>query len=146
MKRWFGLALGAALIPALMAGGPQDRAYAQNSAAKLQAQRAAGQWLALVDAGEYGESYDRAAQSFKSAVTRAQWIQAVTAARGTLGKLVSRRLTRAAETKNPPSGPPGDYMVLQYQSSFANTKSALETVVPVFEKDGKWRVSTYTVK
>jgi hypothetical protein len=38
------------------------------------AQKAAEAWLALVDAGKYGESWEEAATYFKGAVTKDQWV------------------------------------------------------------------------
>jgi hypothetical protein len=37
-------------------------------------------------------------------------------------------------------------VVLQYQTSFANKKDAVETVTPMRDKDGQWRVSGYYIK
>ena len=118
-------------------------AYGQDTA---EAQKAAGQWLALVDSGKYGESWDGASQSFKDAVSRAVWIRKVTAARKPLGKLNSRKLAKSDLVKDPPNSPPGQYVGIQYQSSFQNLNSAVETVVPMLDKDGKWRVSDYIIK
>lgn len=145
MKRWLGLVGGAAVIIALTTGAGTHRAYAQNNG-KAQAQKAAEAWLALVDAGQYGASYDQAAQSFKAVVSRDEWIKDVTGARGPLGKMSTRRLAKSDVMRDPPNAPPGEYVAIQYQSSFANLNAALETVVPVLEKDGKWRVSGYYVK
>ena len=35
---------------------------------------------------------------------------------------------------------------LQFESSFENKKQAIETVTPMREKDGKWKVSGYFIK
>jgi Protein of unknown function (DUF4019) len=113
---------------------------------KVQAQKAAEEWLSLVDAGKYGESWDSASQAFKAAVSRSDWIKQVTAARRPLGKLVSRKRTKADLIKNPPNSTPGDYVGIQYRSSFQNLSSAVETVVPMLDPDGKWRVSGYVVR
>lgn len=147
MTRWIGLALGSALLAGTLGGGAVP-AHAQTlgDPATFEAQQVANNWLALVDQGRYDESYDEASQSFKVAVGRGEWIQKVTAARRTAGKLLSRKMTRATEIRNPPHAAPGDYVFIVYRSSFANLKSALETVVPVREKDGKWRVSNYTIR
>ena len=110
------------------------------------AQKASEHWLALVDAGKYGESWDAAARAFKDALSRQAWINQVEAARKPLGKLVSRKLAKSNYMKNPPGAPPGEYVAIEYQSSFENLKSATETVVPTLDKDGKWRVSGYFVK
>jgi hypothetical protein len=44
-------------------------------------------------------------------------------------------------------GPPdGEYVVIQFETSFENKKSAIETVTPMLDQDGKWRVSGYFIK
>ncbi len=145
MTRWIGLAIGSALIVGMLSGGAAP-VYAQGDQSTFEAQQAADNWLALVDQGRYDESYDQASQSFKVAVGRAEWAAKASAARAQAGKLISRRMSRATETRNPPHAPPGDYILIVYQSSFANLRSAIETVVPVRERDGKWRVSNYTIR
>ena len=63
-----------------------------------------------------------------------------------LGKVKSRKLMSKKYTKNLPGAPDGDYMVIQYRSSFENKKSAMETITPMLDKDGKWKVSGYYIK
>jgi hypothetical protein len=124
---------------------PSVRARAQQTPEDL-AQRSAESWLALVDDGKYGESWDQAATIFKGAVTKADWQSKVGAVRGPLGKLVSRKLKSAQYTKTLPGAPDGEYVVLHYDSSFEHKQSAVETVVPMLDKDGQWRVSGYFIK
>lgn len=134
------------LAAALALGAsPTSPVQAQDKAVAL-AQAAAEQWLALVDAGKYGESWDQAAQAFKDAVTRKDWERNVKDARGPLGKVLSRKLRKSDYLKNPPNAPPGEYVGMLYDTSFANRKSTTETVVPMLDKDGKWRVSGYYVQ
>jgi Protein of unknown function (DUF4019) len=140
----FRLALSGALLLYFAAVLPKQ-ARAQDKP-EAQAQKAAEQWLGLVDAGKYGESWDASAQAFKSAVSRQNWIKQVSAARRPLGRLISRKLTKSNLVKDPPNSPPGDYVGIQYRSSFQNLKSAIETVVPMRDPDGKWRVSGYFVR
>lgn len=45
-----------------------------------------------------------------------------------------------------PGAPDGEYAVIQFETSFANKKSAIETVTPMKDPDGKWRVSGYFIK
>jgi hypothetical protein len=40
----------------------------------------------------------------------------------------------------------GEYVVIQFETSFENKKSAVETVTPMKDKDGRWRVSGYFIK
>lgn len=110
------------------------------------AQKGAESWLALVDKADYAGSWNQAAAMFKAAVTKDDWTQKVGAVRGPLGKVVSRKLQSAQYTTSLPGAPDGEYVVMQYQTSFENKKSAVETIVPMLDKDGQWRVSGYFIK
>jgi hypothetical protein len=110
------------------------------------AQQSADAWLALVDSGKYAESWQEASQLFKAAVTKEQWQTAVGSARNPLGKVLSRKVKSTTSTKTLPGAPDGEYVVIQYDSSFEHKQSAIETVTPMLDKDGKWRVSGYFIK
>jgi len=110
------------------------------------AQQSADTWLALVDSGKYADSWQEASQLFKAAVTREQWQNALRGTRDPLGKMLSRKLKSATYTKSVPGAPDGEYVVIQYDSSFEHKQAAIETVTPMLDKDGKWRVSGYYIK
>ena len=110
------------------------------------AQKAAESWLALVDAGKYSESWEEAAQLFKERVTKQHWEAALKSVRSPLVKLESRRLKSAQFTRELSGAPDGEYVVTRYETVFEKKKSALETVTPVRDKDGQWRVSGYLIK
>jgi hypothetical protein len=110
------------------------------------AQKSAEAWLGLADSGKYAESWDEAATAFKGAVTKEQWIDAMKKVRAPLGAMQSRKLRSATYTKNLPGAPAGEYVVIQYDTSFENKSSAVETITPMLDKDGKWRVSGYYIK
>ena len=118
---------------------------AQQKAEQL-AQQSSDAWLALVDSGKYADSWQEASQLFKAAVTREQWQSALRGSRDPLGKVLSRKLKSATYTKTLPGAPDGEYVVIQYESSFEHKQSAVETVTPMLDKDGKWRVSGYYIK
>jgi hypothetical protein len=40
--------------------------------------------------------------------------------------------------------PDGNHVVIKYNMSFQEKKSAAETVTPMLDKDGKWRVAGYS--
>jgi len=107
---------------------------------------AAQKWLALVDKGEYGKSWETAAAYFKGAVTEKQWEQAVTGIRSPLGKVITRKLKSKQYTTSLPGAPDGEYVVIQFETSFEKKKSSVETITPMKEKDGGWRVSGYYIK
>jgi hypothetical protein len=107
---------------------------------------AANAWLALVDAGKYGDSWTSAAALFKNAVTKEQWTAQARAAREPLGALVSRKVSTRTAATSLPGAPDGKYVVIQYESVFANKNRAVETVTPMLEPDGTWHVSGYYIK
>ncbi len=110
------------------------------------AELASEAWLKFVDSGDYSKSWIEASSYFKAAVTEKEWEQKVTAARKPLGALISRKLRSAQYTTKLPGAPDGEYVVIRYDTSFANKKSAIETVTPMLDKDGHWRVSGYYIR
>jgi hypothetical protein len=138
----FGSILPVCLGFLLMAGVVGAQAQEKEKAAIT----AAEQWLALVDAGKYAESWTEAAGYFKNAVTQEKWAQSLKAVREPLGKLISRKVKSTTYATSLPGAPDGEYVVIQFETSFGNKKSAIETVTPMLEKDGKWRVSGYFIK
>lgn len=107
---------------------------------------AAEKWLRIVDKGKYIESWKESSEYFKQAVQQDQWEQAVQAVREPLGKLISRKVQSATYTTSLPGAPDGQYIVIQFNTSFKNKKSGIETVTPMIDKDGIWRVSGYYIK
>ena len=111
-----------------------------------EAQKAAEQWLSLVDSGKYAESWKTAAMYFQNAIKVEQWEQSLSAVRKPLGDVVSRKVKSAKFTKSVPGAPDGEYVILQFTTSFTNKKDAIETVTPMLDKSGAWKVSGYFIK
>lgn len=106
-------------------------------------------WLKTIDAGNYAQSWQEASKTFQTVVTEEQWKQALNAVRVPLGACEGRQLVSAVQQTEIPTGTgkmlKGDYVIAQFETSFANLKYALETVT--FEKvDGVWSASGYFVK
>lgn len=121
-------------------------ASAQESSAATQAATTAAQtWLATVDDAKYEESWNQGAAAFRAAVTGQQWNEALRTVRAPLGAVKSRKLLAAQYTRKLPGAPEGEYVVVQYLTEFA-TKSATETVTPMREADGSWKVSGYYIQ
>lgn len=139
LKRIFRLAIIGLILGATIA-------MANETEKKQTAIASAEKWLAIVDNGSYSESWQKASEFFKQAVNQDQWEQAVRSVRKPLGKRVSRKLKSASYTTSLPGAPDGEYVVIQFDTSFENKKSGIETVTPMMDKDGMWRVSGYYVK
>jgi hypothetical protein len=138
--------LALAMTLALCAGTLSSPRAADQPGPERAAQQAAESWLRLIDSGQYGPSWDSAARFFKGAVTKEQWINAITAVRGPLGPVKSRELKNTTHTKTLPGAPDGDYVILQYGTSFEKKQSAIETITPTLDPDGQWRVSGYFIR
>ena len=110
------------------------------------AKSAALEWLELVDEGDYGESWDEAAELFRGAVAKEQWARQVGGVRGPLGDVESREVSSATAHRSVPGAPDGDYVVIEYRTRFENKSSAVETVTPMRDPDGTYRVSGYYVR
>ena len=121
-------------------------AHAKPAVIKPAAQQAAEEWLSMMDCGGYEECYDDAATLFRSQLTSDQWVKAVSSVRSPLGALKSRTLKTIRYTKTLPGAPDGDYAVIQYHTVFAKKASAIETITPMKDSDGTWRVSGYFIR
>ncbi len=106
----------------------------------------AEKWLCMVDGGKYSESWNEAAEFFRNAIKREQWEQTLLAVRKPLGKCITRKLKSKTYKTSLPGAPDGEYLVILFETSFENKKSAAETVTPMMDKDGEWRVSGYYIK
>jgi len=111
-----------------------------------QAQAAAQGWLGQVDAAEYAQSWDAAAGYFRDRIPQSQWVARVSAVRDPLGKLKRRQQSSLRFRRSLPGAPDGEYVIIQYDSSFEHKAAATETVTPMKDADGRWRVSGYYIK
>jgi hypothetical protein len=109
------------------------------------AQTSTEAWLALIDNQNYAASWDAAAAGFRERVTKEQWQRAAQAARASLGGRKSRTLKNATTATNPPNAPAGEYVILQFDSSFEQKSAAVETITALREPDGSWRVIGYFI-
>ena len=114
--------------------------------AEKKALAAAEAWLGLVDQGRYAESWETAAEYLKNAVGKDDFVKALTGARRPLGKVASRELKSKQYRTTLPGAPDGQYVVIQFKTSLEHKKSAVETVTPMLDRDGRWRVSGYFIK
>lgn len=133
------LALGALVRPA-------RAQQAGDSTAIAHAAASAATWLLLVDNGEYEVSWDHASPAFQQAVSKADWVRAVSQARTPFEPFGARRLAGAEFHESLPNAPPGPYVILQYRTRVSQERTVMETVVPMRLPDGRWLVSGYFVR
>ncbi|MDY0212872.1 MAG: DUF4019 domain-containing protein [Desulfuromonadaceae bacterium] len=120
--------------------------YADQSRKVAAATSAAENFLQLVDAGRYPESWDVTSEYFKTQISKEQWVKQLENFIPTLGNLLNREIEDTEYTKSLSNAPEGEYVVIQFSTSFEHKNNALETVTPMLESDGEWRVTGYYIR
>jgi hypothetical protein len=109
------------------------------------AERQALGFLGYLDQGRYADSYAYTGMLIRAQVDRESFTSQIQKARAGTGALMGRYLMDVSYTTTVPGAPEGQYVVLHYQSSFANRQETIETLTLAFAK-GYWRVSGYYIK
>ena len=112
----------------------------------VEAERAARAWLALADSTDAAGTWAAAASLFQDAVPEDVWARSLQAARAPLGSVVARALRNAHAVSELPGAPDGEYVVLEFDTQFERKHAAVETVTPMRDRDGTWRVSGYYIR
>lgn len=108
------------------------------------------QWLALLDEGQYQESWEASGALMQQAVSADQWQQAIenvheqlTMLTGSAVDLTQRELVEVAELEDQANLPEGDYRTLQYRVVHGDYVFA--EVVTVQLENGQWKTVGYFV-
>ena len=126
-----------------VATGPGSAAYRRMQARRA-AQTAAEDWLALIGAGAFEESWAAADSTLRAGISQEDWVDQGIRARHQLDTLRARRLTRAQyrdSTAQVGGGHP--VVTLRYASEYARGR-AREAVVTT-KRDTAWTVAGYRV-
>jgi hypothetical protein len=131
----FGLLL-MILVPAGCTSkiGPEEEAVAVDGAK---------QWLALIDAEDYQAGWRQAAAFLKEKVSEDQWVKSMTTVRKPMGTVASRKVKATQFRTMMAQALRGEYLVIEFQTTFAHSTSLTESVTQMREKDGVWRVGGY---
>ena len=137
--------------PALLAEAPETNLPTATNSGGLSAEEnaavtAAQAWLALIDAGNWSASWQAASLIFQGGVTEPNWEKSMNTFRKPLGDVLSRKLKSAQTMTELPGAPDGKYVIMQFDTSFANKKTTIETVTFDLEPDGQWKSSGYFIK
>ncbi len=104
-------------------------------------------FLRLLDMRKYAESWDASSDLLKQSVSRGEWTTQIVKARDTLGDVASRTLKDAKPETNPQGAPPGEYLLLTYQTVFASQGAPRTETLPLVKgRDGRWRAVGYFVR
>jgi hypothetical protein len=103
-------------------------------------------WLKLVDAGDYSKSFDEMAAFYRGAVSKADWEETMDLYGKGFGKVISRKVSSKRRTRYLPNGSAGEYVIIEFESSFENKSRAAETVTLMRDRDSVWRVTNYLIQ
>ncbi len=131
------LALGLLALTTLpqVASTPPSTPITSPAAPNSEAVDTARQWLALLDQGNWDESYRATGSLFRKRNTAKVWATVSEKVRTPLGAAVSRTFVSQENLPAPPHG----YEVVKFRTRFANKTEAIETVT-LDRENGGWRI------
>jgi D-alanyl-D-alanine carboxypeptidase len=98
-------------------------------------------WLKLIDAGKFDESWEDLSEGLKAKFPKEKWQAALQPFVGKAGKIKTRRFKSVDY-----SDPEAETVAVDFESSFTKHLTALEIVTLELGKDGKWHVAGYSIK
>ena len=139
MKRFAGIGLLAVSLVVSLQGFTADASVAA-------AQAAAQAWVALLDAGNYPQSWSTAAKHLQGSIPESQWVTRISGIRGQLGAVQSRSVASTEFVPAKPGAALGEHVVVRFATHFEHKADAKEIVTSVKDADGQWRVDAYSIK
>lgn len=127
---------GNAGVSAVQPSAPPPAAAAESDPV-----RAAREWLALVDKGDWTASWNATGQSFKALNTVDVWAKLSEEVRPPLGAVRSRVLISEQDVPAPPYG----YQMVKFRTDYANRSGAIETL-SLSREGEQWRVVGVTIE
>jgi DNA-binding CsgD family transcriptional regulator len=119
---------------------PSASSAASEAATQAEVVQSARTWLALVDAGQWNESWSATGAAFRKLNSAKVWASVSNEVRVPLGAVSSRNFLSSAYVPAPPAG----YTMLKFRTDFASKSGATETLTMVREAGG-WKVTGYTL-
>ena len=105
----------------------------------------ASEFLQLIDADKYAESWQMSASLMKERVSEKDWVEKLTKARALSGPFVERKEKDSSYSTTAVDSPDGEYISLIYDSRFQRAESVAEYITVMLE-DGHWKVAGYFIQ
>ena len=103
------------------------------------------EFLQLVDADKYSESWQMSADLMKERVSEKDWVEKLTKARTLSGDLIEREKKSASYSPTAQDSPDGEYISLIFESKYQRAEDVSEYVTVMLE-DGHWKVAGYFIQ
>jgi hypothetical protein len=127
-----------ALLLAACGTSPAEVQYAQAAEAR------AREWLAQIDAGDYGGSWETAARLFQARITKEEWEARVWRVQPSLGRPRDRELVAAKYTATVPWEPPGEHVFVQYRTEYGG-RASVESLTMRLDAE-QWKTIGYLIR
>jgi len=119
---------------------------ADKSESETEAKKATEEFLSVIDAGRFGESWNMAGTYMQRAISAELWQRKLETMRKPLGELIWRKLKSSKLEKTTLEVPGPEYFKLQFETSFKNREHAIETVSAAKQADGTQKVIGYYIE
>ena len=103
-------------------------------------------WLTLLDQGQYGPTWSQGGSLMHDIISQNQWVAAMQAIRKPLGNASARKASGSQATETLPGGTKGNFMIINYQTSFSNKPYVTEKVTLMAWTYGRWQVIAYDLQ
>ncbi len=113
------------------------------SAWMLEAAAAAREELRRIDQGQYEESWSKGDALLQKITSKEEWVSLLKEMRQPFGKVNQRALKRETPAYDPKGLPEGEYMIIEYLTSFDKGAQREERLTLRRGSEGRWRVLTY---
>jgi hypothetical protein len=123
-----------------------DQTADQKQATWMQAGvQLAKEYVTELDQGRYAQSWEKGGFLFRQTVSQDDWVKALKLIRQPLGKAMSRKLQERRMIKDPYNLLKGQFMVVEYDTSFEKAPEGRELLILRSGSDGVWHVASYEV-
>lgn len=106
---------------------------------------AAVEFLQMVDAGKYADSWQIADSYLQKTIPLKDWEEKLTGMRATFGAIGQRELGKVSFAAPAEAMPDSEFILLEFDSRF-NLKEMKEIVTVVAGGDNRWRVVGYFIQ
>ena len=103
------------------------------------------EFLHLIDAGKYAESWQMSAVLMKERVTEKDWVEKLTKARALSGTLLERQEKDSSYSTTAVDSPEGEYISLVFDSRYQKAESVAEYITVMLD-EGHWKVAGYFIQ
>lgn len=107
-------------------------------------------WLALIDNEKYADAWQQASPLLQKKTSQQEWIKTIAELRKPLGTTNARYIATANSAKSLPGFPDGDYVILQFYTTFSGKGLALEAITLVKSNDTTdsedWKIVEYSMR